>query len=77
MTSFMTPPQHQHLSALDPGLEFALYKLVRTELPDTILISVSHRPTVEQHHKRHLELLGEAQWRLGPVETKAAPSEVT
>ncbi|MFV8315511.1 ABC transporter ATP-binding protein/permease [Mycobacterium sp. 23] len=64
-------------SALDPGLEFALYKLVRTELPDTILISVSHRPTVEQHHKRHLELLGEAQWRLGPVETKAAPSEVT
>ena len=37
-------------SALDEGLEFALYNLVRTELPDTILVSVSHRSTVEQHH---------------------------
>ncbi len=62
-------------SALDPGLEYALYRLVRTELPDTIVISVSHRPTVEQHHERHLELLGEAQWRLGPVETKTVVSE--
>ncbi len=37
-------------SALDEGLEFALYDLVRTELPNTILVSVSHRSTVEQHH---------------------------
>ncbi|WP_431240450.1 ABC transporter ATP-binding protein/permease [Mycolicibacterium aichiense] len=55
-------------SALDEGLEFALYDMVRTELPDTILVSVSHRSTVEQHHVRHLELLGEGQWRLGHVE---------
>lgn len=55
-------------SALDPGLEFALYELVRTELPDCIVVSVSHRPTVEQHHERHLELLGAGQWRLGPVD---------
>ena len=38
-------------SALDEGLEFMLYNLVRTELPDTILVSVSHRSTVEQHHR--------------------------
>ncbi|ORB52908.1 ABC transporter ATP-binding protein/permease [Mycolicibacterium rhodesiae] len=55
-------------SALDEGLEFALYEMVRTELPNTILVSVSHRSTVEQHHVRHLELLGEGQWRLGHVE---------
>lgn len=55
-------------SALDEGLEFALYEMVRTDLPDTILVSVSHRSTVEQHHARHLELLGEGQWRLGHVE---------
>lgn len=61
-------------SALDPGLEYALYSLVRTELPDTIVISVSHRPTVEQHHERHLELLGEAQWRLGPVDKQPVAS---
>jgi vitamin B12/bleomycin/antimicrobial peptide transport system ATP-binding/permease protein len=55
-------------SALDPGLEFTLYQLLRTELPDTIVVSVSHRPSVEQHHERQLELLGEGQWRLGRVE---------
>jgi putative ATP-binding cassette transporter len=55
-------------SALDEGLEYAVYDLVRTELPNTILVSVSHRPTVEQHHQRHLELLGEGEWRLGRVE---------
>ena len=30
-------------SALDEGQEFALYKLLRAELPDTIVVSVSHR----------------------------------
>ncbi|MFV0494710.1 ABC transporter ATP-binding protein/permease [Mycobacterium sp.] len=54
-------------SALDPGLEFALYSLVRSELPECIVVSVSHRPAVEQHHQRQLELLGGGQWRLGPV----------
>jgi len=61
-------------SALDEGLEFALYDLVRTELPNTILVSVSHRHTVEQHHTRHLELLGEGEWRLGRIAgTEPAP----
>ena len=46
-------------SALDEGLEFLLYNLVRTELPETILVSVSHRSTVEQHHTHELELLGD------------------
>jgi vitamin B12/bleomycin/antimicrobial peptide transport system ATP-binding/permease protein len=55
-------------SALDEGLEFMLYTLVRTELPDTILVSVSHRTTVEQHHTHELELLGGGEWRLGRVE---------
>jgi vitamin B12/bleomycin/antimicrobial peptide transport system ATP-binding/permease protein len=59
-------------SALDEGLEFALYQLVRTELPDCVLVSVSHRPTVEQHHSRQLHLLGGGEWRLGPVEKEPA-----
>jgi putative ATP-binding cassette transporter len=54
-------------SALDEGLEFMLYQLVRSELPDTILVSVSHRSTVEQHHTHELELLGDGEWRLGRV----------
>jgi len=54
-------------SALDEGLEMMLYKLVRTELPDTILVSVSHRKTVEQHHNKELRLLGDGEWRLTDV----------
>jgi putative ATP-binding cassette transporter len=65
-------------SALDEGLEFVVYNLVRTELPDTILVSVSHRKTVEQHHTHELELLGEGEWRFGRVqgEEKTEPAPV-
>ena len=51
-------------SALDEGQEFALYRSLRTALPDCIVVSVSHRSTVEQHHDRRLELLGGGEWRL-------------
>jgi vitamin B12/bleomycin/antimicrobial peptide transport system ATP-binding/permease protein len=59
-------------SALDEGLEFALYHLLRTELPDCVVVSVSHRPTIEQHHRQELHLLGGGEWRLGPVEEEPA-----
>lgn len=59
-------------SALDEGLEFAMYRLLRTELPATIVVSVSHRGTVEQHHDRQLELLGGGPWRLGRIENEPA-----
>ncbi len=55
-------------SALDEGLEYAVYDLLRTELPDTIVVSVSHRPSVDKYHEQHLELLGGGEWRLGRVE---------
>jgi putative ATP-binding cassette transporter len=54
-------------SALDEGQEFALYQTLRTQVPDSIVVSVSHRPTLEQHHDRRLELLGDGAWRLTPV----------
>jgi vitamin B12/bleomycin/antimicrobial peptide transport system ATP-binding/permease protein len=57
-------------SALDEGLELALYQLLRSELPDTIVVSVSHHASVERHHQRQLELLGEGAWRLGRVALK-------
>ena len=63
-------------SALDEGLEFMFYNLVRTELPDTILVSVSHRRTVEQHHTHELELLGDGEWRLGRVGGEPEPAPV-
>jgi len=51
-------------SALDEGQEFALYRTLRERLPDCIVVSVSHRSTVEQHHDDRLELLGSGRWRL-------------
>ncbi|MGO8769112.1 MAG: ABC transporter ATP-binding protein/permease [Mycobacterium sp.] len=63
-------------SALDEGLEYALYQLLRTELPDCVVVSVSHRPTVEQHHEQELRLLGGGPWRLGPVQEEKEPARV-
>src|SRR5882757_8882407 len=60
-------------SALDEGQEFALYRSLRTQLPDCIVVSVSHRGTVEQHHRRRLELLGGGGWQLGPVAETPLP----
>ena len=46
-----------------------LYQLIRRECPQCIVVSVSHRPAVAQHHQTHLTLLGEGgKWSLGPVE---------
>jgi vitamin B12/bleomycin/antimicrobial peptide transport system ATP-binding/permease protein len=59
-------------SALDEGLEYALYQLLRSELPDCVVVSVSHRRAVELHHEKQLELLGEGRWRLGPVQAEPA-----
>jgi putative ATP-binding cassette transporter len=54
-------------SAIDEGLEYALYELVRSELPETILVSVAHRSTVDVHHTQRLELSGTGAWELAPV----------
>ena len=54
-------------SALDEGQEYALYRALRTRLPESIVVSVSHRPSLEQHHDRRLELLGDGAWRLESV----------
>ena len=56
-------------SALDEGLELTLYRLLRAELPGTVVVSVSHRPTVAQHHQQRLELLGEGRWQLSRVDS--------
>jgi vitamin B12/bleomycin/antimicrobial peptide transport system ATP-binding/permease protein len=56
-------------SAMDEGLELMLYRLVRETLPDSIVVSVSHRDTVEQHHERQLELRGDGSWELESTST--------
>ena len=57
-------------SAMDEGLESMLYELLRAELPVTIVVSVSHRATVEQFHSRRLELIDDGEWRLHSLTTE-------
>ena len=58
-------------SAMDEGLEQMLYDRLRTELPDTIVVSVSHRSSVQPFHTSRLELTGDGQWRLERLEAPA------
>jgi len=51
-------------SAMDEGMEDAMYRLVRERLTDTILVSVGHRSTLLTHHPRQLELSGEGRWKV-------------
>lgn len=54
-------------SAVDEGLEFSLYDQVRSEVPECMLFSVSHRSTVDRHHTRQLDLIGDGAWELSEV----------
>jgi putative ATP-binding cassette transporter len=54
-------------AALDEGMELMLYEMLRRELPDAIVVSVSHRSTVARLHRRRLDLVGDGDWRLEMV----------
>lgn len=49
-------------SAMDEGLEDAMYRLVRQHLPETLLVSVGHRSTLVRHHPVQLNLKGKGHW---------------
>lgn len=51
-------------SALDEGLQDAMYRLLRQRLPQAWLISVGHRNTLLAHHAQQLVLDGQGGWRL-------------
>jgi putative ATP-binding cassette transporter len=51
-------------SAIDEGQEYAIYRLLGTRLPKSIIVSVTHRSTVEQHHGHHLRLHNDGRWEL-------------
>jgi putative ATP-binding cassette transporter len=53
-------------SAMDEGLEDAMYRLVREQLPCTMLVSVGHRSTLFNHHAEQLVLQGKnsGAWEL-------------
>ena len=54
-------------SATDEGLEHMLYSLLREALPDSVLVSVGHRSTLDAFHTRRLDLQGAGRWKVGPM----------
>jgi putative ATP-binding cassette transporter len=54
-------------SAMDEGLEHAMYSLLRRELPEAIVVSVGHRSTLQPFHTQRLQLTGDARWTLGAI----------
>lgn len=59
-------------SAMDEGLEHAMYQLLRDSLPNSVLISVGHRSTLLEFHTQELEVLGEGKWRVQPIGAAAS-----
>lgn len=51
-------------SALDEDNEQRLYELVRSELPQTIMVSVGHRSTLRPFHKKMLVWQADSNWQL-------------
>lgn len=49
-------------SAMDEGLEYAMYQLLRQSLPHSIIVSVGHRSSLLDFHNQELELLGAGRW---------------
>ncbi|MFT0866092.1 ABC transporter ATP-binding protein/permease [Pseudomonas sp. CAM1A] len=60
-------------SAMDEGLEHALYSLLREELPATLLVSVGHRSTLAGFHSHRLEVDGQGGWALLEQQPAAMP----
>lgn len=43
-------------ASMDEGLEDAMYRLLKQELPNMTLISVGHRSTLLAHHQQHIKI---------------------
>ena len=53
-------------ASLDEGMEHAMYRLIREELPNTTIISVGHRSTLVPLHQHQLELHTDGSWVSNP-----------
>lgn len=58
-------------SAMDEGLEYSLYRLLRERLDQSILVSVGHRSTLSGLHTHHLQLDGSGAWKLAGMQETA------
>ena len=50
-------------ASMDEGLEDNMYRLLKECLPNTTVISVGHRSTLQAFHQQQLMILGNGKWR--------------
>ncbi|HKH81804.1 MAG TPA: ABC transporter ATP-binding protein/permease [Methylovirgula sp.] len=62
-------------TAMDEPMEAEIYKTIRENLPGTTLVSIGHRSTVAQFHKRRLEMQGAGTGMFTPRDMAAQAAE--
>jgi putative ATP-binding cassette transporter len=62
-------------TAMDEPMEAEIYKTIRENLPGTTLVSIGHRSTVAQFHKRRLEMGDAGGGIFTPRDLAAQPAE--
>ncbi|MBE2895885.1 ABC transporter ATP-binding protein/permease [Pasteurellaceae bacterium HPA106] len=51
-------------ASMDEGLEDAMYRLLKSTLPNSTVVSVGHRSTLHVMHERHLFINKDGSWQL-------------
>lgn len=54
-------------ASMDEGLEDAMYRLLKSELPNMTLISVGHRSTLKRYHRQQLQIFVDGSWTLSEI----------
>jgi len=62
-------------SAMDEAMEAAIYEILAGKLPGTTIVSIGHRASLAQFHKRHIEMRPSAAGIFTPTEIAFKPAE--
>jgi vitamin B12/bleomycin/antimicrobial peptide transport system ATP-binding/permease protein len=62
-------------TAMDEAMEAKIYKALSEKLPQTAIVSIGHRGTLQQFHKRRLEMNPAGSGTFTPLDPKAQAAE--
>jgi putative ATP-binding cassette transporter len=62
-------------SAMDEAMEAEIYEILAGKLPGTTIVSIGHRASLAQFHKRHIEMRPSAAGIFTPAEIVFKPAE--
>ena len=62
-------------SAMDEAMEAEIYEILAGKLPGTTIVSIGHRASLAQFHKRHIEMRPSAAGIFTPTEIALKPAE--